>query len=72
MLSHINFVESDMLLNWQVFFDNISLEHFVDGGAIVATDIFFPNQDFDQISLFAFDGEAQLKSGELFELKSIW
>ena len=59
-------------MEWQVFFDNSSLEVFVDGGAIVITDIFFPNEDFEDFNLFAFDGELKLKSGYIYELKGTW
>ena len=57
-------------MEWQVFFDQSSLELFVDGGTIVVTDIFFPNEPFSKVSLFAFDGTAKLKSGKIHQLKA--
>ncbi|MEM6376594.1 MAG: glycoside hydrolase family 32 protein [Bacteroidota bacterium] len=59
-------------MKWQVFFDKSSLELFVNEGAISHTDTFFPNEDFNQLSLFAFDGLATLKQGEIHMLKRIW
>ncbi len=57
---------------WRIFFDRSSLELFVDDGAIAATEIFFPTEDFDTINLFAFDGKAVLKEGKIYELKDAW
>ncbi len=59
-------------MKWQLYFDNSSLELFVDDGAIVVTDIFFPTENFDRIHLFAFDGAAKLKGGKAYQLNGIW
>ena len=60
------------IMQWHLFFDRSSLELFVNDGAIVATDIFFPNQDFNKMSLFAFDGSAKLEKGVVYKLKGVW
>jgi len=56
----------------QVFFDLSSAELFGDEGATVLTDLFFPNEDFSQVKLFAEKGEVQWQSVLLYELKSVW
>ncbi len=59
-------------MEWQAFFDRSSFELFVDDGAIVITDIYFPNEDFTEMSLFSLDGKTKLKSGTVYELKGTW
>lgn len=59
-------------LRLHIFFDVASAELFADNGATVLTEIFFPNEDFDQIKLFSENGRAILKEGQVFELQSIW
>ena len=59
-------------MTWRLFIDNSSLELFVNDGAIVVTDIFFPTEDMNTMSLFAFDGKARLKEGKVYDLKGIW
>lgn len=55
-----------------LFFDVASIELFADNGTSVLTDIFFPNEDFNQISLFVENGTATIEKGLFYELKSIW
>ena len=43
-LHYIPLVAKDKM-KWHIFFDHNSLELFVDDGSVVATDIFFPNED---------------------------
>jgi len=52
--------------------DVASVELFADGGATVMTDIFFPTEEFDRVSLFADGGEVKLLRGEVHRLESIW
>ena len=59
-------------MKWRIFVDKSSIEIFVDDGVTVITDIFFPNEDFDELRLFAIDGSAQLNSGRVYELNGIW
>ncbi|MBB4078757.1 fructan beta-fructosidase [Lewinella aquimaris] len=57
-------------LRMHLIFDRASAELFADGGATVITDIFFPTEQFDQISLF---GEgSKLIGGSAYALSSIW
>jgi len=62
---------TDKTIKLQVFFDAASAELFADDGATVMTDIFFPSEDFNQISLFSEGGEVQIK-GKIYELNDIW
>lgn len=55
-------------MKWSVFFDKSSVELFVDGGRVSVTDTFFPNEDFDELSLFSFDGKVRLISGKVYDL----
>ena len=55
-----------------VYIDKASIELFVNDGERVMTEIFFPNEDYDQISLFANTGSVELKSGSVYSLESIW
>ena len=50
----------------QIFLDVASAELFADKGWTVMTDIFFPNEDFNQLDLVA-DGPI-----ELYESKFHW
>lgn len=59
-------------LQLHVFFDRASAELFADGGASVMTDIYFPNEDFNQIKLFSENGAVQLKKADFYNIKSIW
>ncbi len=52
--------------------DNASIEVFVNGGKIALTDLFFPNEDYTKIELYSKGGNAELTSGTLSPLKSIW
>ncbi len=60
------------LLKLHLFIDAASVELFVDEGQIVMTEIFFPNEDFSNLTLFSSGGSSSLLKGELYELKSIW
>ncbi len=68
-LHYIPIAQLEETMKWQVFVDNSSIELFVDDGAYVTTDIFFPNVDFSQVQLFAFDGTASLSNGVIHILK---
>ncbi|MDF1573393.1 MAG: glycoside hydrolase family 32 protein [Bacteroidales bacterium] len=64
-------IESD-LFTVHAFVDKASVEVFINNGEGVLTEIFFPDQDFNSIFLFAENGNVQLISGSIYELKSIW
>lgn len=63
---------TDKTLRLHLFFDAASAELFADGGATVMTEIFFPGEDFNQVSLFAEGGKVELAGGKVHQLKSIW
>jgi fructan beta-fructosidase len=64
-------LSSKKTIQLQVFFDVSSVELFADGGVTVLTDIFFPTEKFDQISLFSEKGDVQIQ-GKGYELDAIW
>ncbi len=55
-----------------LYFDRASCELFMNDGERVMTEIFFPNEDYSTVSLFAEGGSIQLLSGEAHRLNSIW
>jgi fructan beta-fructosidase len=59
-------------MTWHVFFDHASMEIFADDGRTVMTEIFFPSTPFSAIHWFVNEGEVQLKSGQVYGIKSIW
>ncbi|WP_273444791.1 glycoside hydrolase family 32 protein [Neolewinella agarilytica] len=60
-------------IRMQLVFDQASAELFADGGATVITDIFFPDQVFNQISLFSeTENTVKLSAGKAYALKRIW
>lgn len=60
------------ILKIKALIDNASLEVFVNDGSVALTDLFFPNEDFTKIELYSKGGKAELTSGKLSPLKSIW
>ncbi len=52
----------------QVFFDVASAELFADGGMTTMTDIFFPNEDFNQLRILTDDGAIEILDGSVFWL----
>ncbi len=55
-----------------LFFDAASAELFADDGATSMTDIFFPSETFNRISLYAVNGGVRLLRGSAFPLQRIW
>ena len=49
-----------------VYFDVASAELFADKGWTVMTDIFFPNEDFNELSLVVENGTIDLLNGEIY------
>lgn len=60
------------LLRLHLFLDKSSVEIFADDGATVISEIFFPNQEFDQLSLYAAGGTVAVEGICIYELKGIW
>ena len=59
-------------LKLHLFFDVGSVELFADDGAIVMSELFFPNEDFTQLQLYVEGGEVELLDAHIYELKNIW
>jgi fructan beta-fructosidase len=57
------------LLTMNVHIDVASVELFADEGETVMTDIFFPNEDFNQTAIFCKNGATYLSEGKIWALK---
>ena len=55
-----------------LFIDEASVEVFIDGGLLVFTDIVFPTEPYNQVELFANNGNIKLNKCEVWSLNSIW
>lgn len=55
-----------------LLFDVSSVELFTDDGQVAMTAIYFPDQAFNQVKLYANDGSVGLNSARFFQLNSIW
>ncbi|MEJ7738643.1 MAG: glycoside hydrolase family 32 protein [Chitinophagaceae bacterium] len=62
----------DKSIRLQLLIDVASIELFADNGEVVMTDIFFPDENYNQLKLYAKDGSVKLKSGKITHLRSIW
>lgn len=65
-------IEKGNIITLRCFFDVSSAESFADGGATIFTDIFFPNEDFNQINVFQNEGKVTIQSATLYDMKRIW
>lgn len=61
----------DSLIKMQVIFDVASAELFADDGRSVMTEIFFPNEDFTQVSLFSRNGSVKIPAIKLHHLRQV-
>lgn len=59
-------------LKVKALIDLASLELFVDDGEMAMTEIFFPNKDFDKLTLFQRGKGSVLVKGQSIPVKSIW
>ena len=57
------------LLKMNIHIDVASVELFADEGALAMTDVFFPNEDFNQIAVFSKNGAVYLTEGTIWSLK---
>jgi fructan beta-fructosidase len=64
-----NSVESALKLH--LILDQSSAELFVDDGLTVLTDLFYPSEKFNQISIISENG-VSMKSGKIYSLNQIW
>lgn len=59
-------------LSLRILIDVSSIEVFANDGEVVMTDIFFPTEDFTNITLFAGGGTASLARAVWYDLKPAW
>ncbi len=62
-------VSGSEIIRMHVLIDVASVELFADDGLTVMTEIFFPNEDFNMVNLFANNGSVKLKSGTMFSYR---
>ena len=58
------------IINMQLFIDVASVELFADEGQTVMTEIFFPNEDFNRISIYTKNGSIKVIKGSFISFKS--
>jgi fructan beta-fructosidase len=63
---------NDNLVRLHLFFDVASAELFADNGTDVMTEIYFPSEDYDRISLTAEEKPVTVVKSTIWQLKSIW
>jgi fructan beta-fructosidase len=71
-IHHAPRLSTNQFLTMHIFIDHASVELFADKGSVVMTDVFFPDQHYNQFQLYNTSGKVKLINGKLFELKSIW
>jgi len=59
-------------IRFHVFIDMSSIELFVDQGALVMTELCFPESGYDKILLYSTTPSVNLKQGSIYSLKSTW
>ena len=59
-------------IRFHAFVDLSSIELFVDQGAVVMTELVFPESGFASIHLYGDHESVQLKDGVIYSLNSIW
>jgi fructan beta-fructosidase len=63
-------ISTNNILKLNIFVDVASAELFADDGETVMTDVFFPNEDFNQITLWRNKGVFSVE-GQMWALKSV-
>lgn len=59
-------------LKLQILIDESSIEIFVNNGELVMTDLFFPSDNFEQITILASGDNISIREAKFYKLKSIW
>ena len=59
-------------IRFHAFIDLASVELFVDDGAVVLTDIVFPEAGYQTLSWYRSDSTVNLKRGDIYRLKRSW
>jgi len=65
-------ISKDGEIRFHAFIDLSSIELFVDDGALVMTELCFPESGFEKIHLYSNHKSAVLKEGDIYCLKSTW
>jgi fructan beta-fructosidase len=65
-------VPKDNKINLHIFVDWSSVEVFGNDGELVLTDLIFPNENSQDLELYAKGGNVTVNSLELYTLKSTW
>jgi fructan beta-fructosidase len=63
---------NDNTIIMHLLIDVASVELFAEDGKVVMTDIFFPNEEFNKLTIYAKNGSVKLNSAQFIELQSIW
>ncbi len=63
---------TNKMIKFHMLIDAASVELFADDGAVVMTDIFFPDERYSRLSLYSKGGTVRLRSGKITTLNSIW
>ena len=59
-------------IRFHAFIDLSSIELFVDDGAVVMTELCFPESGFESIHLYSSQESVLLKEGVIYSLKRVW
>ena len=65
-------VSNEGEIRFHAFVDLSSIELFVDQGALVMTELCFPESGFEKIHLYSSKESVRLKKGDIYRLKSAW
>ncbi|OAS89250.1 MULTISPECIES: glycoside hydrolase family 32 protein [Metabacillus] len=65
-------VPKDNKINLHIFVDWSSVEVFGNDGELVLTDLIFPNENSQDLELYAKGGNVKINSLELYTLRSTW
>ena len=65
-------ISTAKVLKLQLLIDVASVEVFADEGEVVMTEIFFPDEVFNKVSIFSRKGATKIRSGTVRQLSSVW
>ncbi len=61
-----------VLVKMHLVFDHSSVELIADDGLVAMTDLFFPNEDFNEIKLMKEDAATAVQELIVYPLKGVW
>lgn len=71
-LHYAPYIIREPAVTWRMIIDVSSVELFAADGKVVVTDLVFPSVIFDEIGLFAENGQIEVSKVTVRELNSIW